>query len=382
MVFVLSNSPVLLNGTNVVSAEIHNYRTQAGAYSDDAAFESALFYSVPVTVLNISNVIVVAGETNATIAWETTVPTSAQVQYGTNASLGNSSPSNSTLATIHFVTLTNLLPLTAYNFRVLSSDGTAPVTYDGVFSTVPFYQPVLTITQAWHYTSADVSSGNWTATNYNDSAWPQGGGLLYVEDESAVSPRTTLLPDDGAGHVMPTYYFRTHFTVTQSLAGFALLFTNYVDDGAVFYMNGREIQRLRMPAGTSGYNTLANGCPVNNCEATLDAFDLFRLGSDALTNVVMGDNVLAVEVHQLTANDNDIVFGSSIGLSRAQAAETKLAISRSNNVLRVTWPGSGLTLQRADVLTNNAWNDVPGPVKTSPYLQTNALGQRFFRLRN
>ena len=50
------------------------------------------------------------------------------------------------------------------------------------------------------------------------------------------------------GYPFITYYFRTHFSFTNRLSGAALLFTDYIDDGAVFYLNGAELYRLRMPA--------------------------------------------------------------------------------------------------------------------------------------
>ena len=165
-----------------------------------------------------------------------------------------------------------------------------------------------------------------------------------------------------------------------------MLFTNYIDDGAVFYLNGAEIQRVRMPAAPQPITntTLANGCPVNNCEATLDVPDVFRLSGDALTNVlVAGDNVLAAEVHQLTTNDTDVVFGSTVALVRALVTETKLRVSRATNVVCISWNGDFFTLQRATVLGgSNAWSDVSGPVKTSPYCTTNPPTTTYFRLRN
>ena len=55
-----------------------------------------------------------------------------------------------------------------------------------------------------------------------------------------------------------TFYFRTHLTV-GSLAGItSLQMSNIIDDGGVFYLNGVELARTRMPAGTPTFNTLAS----------------------------------------------------------------------------------------------------------------------------
>jgi hypothetical protein len=382
VIFTLSNSPALYSGTNVVAVEVHNFN----ATSPDVTFESALFYSVPISTFSITNVVIVPGETNATIAWQTTAAATTQVQYGTNVPLGSSTPNDAAAVTNHFVVLTNLLPQTQYYVRLVSSNGVTPAVYDATFSTVSFYQNFISLTQTWRFTTNNVSTTNWTATNYNDAAWPQGAGLLYIEDNSEVEPRTTLLPNNGSGQPMRTYYFRTHFTVTNPTAGFALLFSNYVDDGAVFYLNGQEIQRIRMAGGAPvNYNDSSTFCPASSCDAAFDVPDLFRLAGDALTNIVDGDNVLAAEVHQFQSPDTDVVFGSSVGLVRALASETKVSVERNGNVLKVSWTGSGLTLQAAGTLSssNTFWVDLIGPVKTSPYYLTNFPGsRRFFRLRN
>jgi hypothetical protein len=192
------------------------------------------------------------------------------------------------------------------------------------------------------------------------------------------------LPATASGGPFRTYYFRTRLNVPEIFPGMALVFTNYIDDGAIFYLNGQEIRRVRMPSGPVGYTTLASSCPINSCEATEDVPDVFRLGGEALANLLMpGENVLAVEVHQHGTSSSDIVFGSAIGWVRALAGETKLRVAQSNDVVCVSWDGEYLTLQQATLPGGtSAWSDVPGPVRTSPYCVTNAVGSRFFRLRN
>lgn len=372
----------LVIGTNVLAVETHNQVFN----SPDLTFESALFYTVqPITQI-ITNVVAAAGETNVTITWETTANATTQIQYGLTPAVSSSNAFNGTLVTNHSVTLTGLKPLTTYYFRVLSTSGGSSFFQDGTFATVPFLVPLVTGANTWTFTTNNLDGTNWMTSGYDDSAWlGQGPALLYIEDNIGVSPRNTPLPGP-ANAPMPTYYFRTHFAFTNSTAGFALTFTNFIDDGAVFYLNGTEIQRVRMPAAPQAitYTTLASDCPVNNCEATLDAPDVFRLSGDALTNLVLrGDNVLAAEVHQFTTNDTDVVFGSAVTLGRALVTETKMSISRSNNAVCLSWAGDGFTLQHANILTGaNPWSDVPGPIKSSPYCVTNPPTTTFYRLRN
>src|SRR5262249_52418628 len=147
-----------------------------------------------------------------------------------------------------------------------------------------------------------------------------GPGLLYCENNSGVNPKNTPLPSNNntngvplSGSIPPTYYFRTHFAFTGDVSGLTFDFTNYIDDGAVFYLNGKEIQRVRMapnPIYTSFTDPPGSGACGGN-EATCP--DIFSVSP---TNLMSGDNVLAVELHQAAPSTSDAVFGSALAYSR------------------------------------------------------------------
>jgi hypothetical protein len=144
-----------------------------------------------------------------------------------------------------------------------------------------------------------------------------------------------------------------------------------------------EIQRVRMPEGAApGYVTSASACPPNGCDATFEAPDIFRIGGDLMTNLVAGENVLSVEVHQFGDASTDIVFGSEVSLVRALASETRLRIARTDDAVCLSWDGAFLTLQQAAPENPGAWTDVVGNVRSSPYCITNPAGSVFYRLRN
>src|SRR5206468_8573960 len=106
-------------------------------------------------------------------------------------------------------------------------------------------QTLIRITNAWKYNqTADLTSVNWIAPQYDDSAWPSGPALLYNETASLPAPKNTPLT---LGRL--TYYFRTHFNLNGSPAGASLKINTVLDDGAILYLNGQEIFRLGMPAG-------------------------------------------------------------------------------------------------------------------------------------
>jgi hypothetical protein len=153
---------------------------------------------------------------------------------------------------------------------------------------------------SWSYnqTGADLGT-SWRNVGYNDSAWPTGGALLYVESSSLPATKTTPL-SLGA----ETFYFRTHFTITDDPNTITSLeMSTVIDDGAVFYLNGQEVLRIGMPAGTIYYDTLSDRT-VDNAN-----WEYYTLPTDALDQ---GDNVIAVEVHQTTTYSSDVVFGASL----------------------------------------------------------------------
>ena len=108
-----------------------------------------------------------------------------------------------------------------------------------------------------------------------------------------------------------TYYFRTHFTLnptfTNAPSGSKIKISSIIDDGAVFYLNGGEIFRLDMPEGAINYSTTA----------TRAVGDAIWEGSFTVprSSLVVGDNVLAVEVHQCDPTSSDVVFGMTLDLA-------------------------------------------------------------------
>jgi hypothetical protein len=125
------------------------------------------------------------------------------------------------------------------------------------------------LTNVWRYEQTTNFDGvSWMAPAFDDSAWPSGPGLLYVEDHPAVMPKSTPLT---LGRM--TYYFRTHFLLPFAPQDVTLTFSNLIDDGAVFYLNGAEIQRVRMPVPPT---VISNATAASSVlEAT--NFDVFTI---------------------------------------------------------------------------------------------------------
>ena len=74
----------------------------------------------------------------ATITWNTNLPTTSEVEYGTSSAYGSATPVDTTMVTSHSVVLSGLNSGTTYHFAVQSreADGTAITTGDQVFTTL------------------------------------------------------------------------------------------------------------------------------------------------------------------------------------------------------------------------------------------------------
>src|SRR5215467_11185395 len=95
---------------------------------------SAVVSQPPViTSVSVSNITT----NSAAIAWQTSQPADSDVEYGTTADYGNSTPINSGLVTSHSVALAGLSSGTTYHYRVKSrnSSGVLGVSPDSSFAT-------------------------------------------------------------------------------------------------------------------------------------------------------------------------------------------------------------------------------------------------------
>jgi hypothetical protein len=183
--------------------------------------------------------------------------------------------------------------------------------------------------------------------------------------------------DPNTGYPFITYYFRTHFICTNKPVRLSLALTAYVDDGAVFYLNGAEIYRLLMPAVINNSTLATNYYCRDTGNATCPIY--FTVPAP-VTNLVVGDNIMAVEVHNYNARSPDITFGTSLATAIPYATLPQLGILYSNGVATLNWARGGFTLQQANAIAG-PWSDVPGPIVSSPFTTTNSSSNQFFRLR-
>ncbi|GFZ33136.1 hypothetical protein CSC2_36620 [Clostridium zeae] len=153
---------------------------------------------------------------------------------------------------------------------------------------------------SWMYFDEGSDLGtSWRELNFDDSSWPSGLAELGYGDGGEA---TVMSYGPNVYKKYITTYFRKHFTVDNTSIYKSLVLQIQRDDGAVVYLNGKEVYRTNMPYGIIKYNTLAvkalNGIDEISFESTI-------IDTSFLKN---GDNVIAVEIHQASHSSSDISF--------------------------------------------------------------------------
>lgn len=182
-----------------------------------------------------------------------------------------------------------------YNPPILESDPGVPPTIET--------SPLIASGAIWRYNeSGDALASDWASSNH-----PVGGnweaGPTFLAYDTGLNTATLSNPSSNFPRVV-TYYFETDFTLTEQEAGEleTLNLRHRIDDGAIFYLNGVELDRFQMPDGPVNSTTLANDS-VGDAQWS-EFYTIPIPPSTAIT----GTNRISVEVHQRTIGSSDIAF--------------------------------------------------------------------------
>ena len=232
----------------------------------------------------------------------------------------------------------------------------------------------------WRYDRSGMDLGTaWRATNFNDSQWPQGKALIADETTTTVEPiRTAISRFNDAGEYVKTFYFRIKFTLPiPSTTGAKIKLRHAVDDGVVFYLNGKEIHRLGITADPVDYLSDA----ANHENVWEGPFDI------AIDSLVPGENLLAAEVHQSGGSSSDMVFGAElVAIVLAQQTEADTPVSKVPKFTKFARETNALVLEYEGGVLQSAPN-VTGPYQdvvgagTNSYRANTATGMSFYRVK-
>ena len=287
-------------------------------------------------------------------AWLTTVLSQGQLQPGTNllAVEVHQSGTNSSDLSFDLELLANLRP--------------------------PMPVRLIANGAAWRYLDNGVNLGVvWRNNGFSDSAWKTGVGKLGFGGDGEI---TLLNRTNANGTTNITFYFRNQFYIPNPFAVQTLSARMIRDDGVVVYLNGAEVWRDSMPAGTINFLTLAS--------ATIGGADETTWLTNSLSPfaLIAGWNVRAAEVHQATNTSSDAGFNFELAASVSVPPPPRLDIS----VSALSWPAEAAfasvhsatslappivwtLVTNSPVLLNGQWM-IPLPVLTNE--------NRFFRLQS
>ena len=158
----------------------------------------------------------------------------------------------------------------------------------------------------------------WADYDFDDSAWSTGNSPMgYFNGAFNTDPTLTLIDFGGdSSNKTITSYFRSNFDIADPASVAGLRLTLDSDDGAVIYINGVEVARENLPSDALDSTTLATDETSGLGRATRRIF----LIADN-TNLVAGDNSIAVEVHQSSARSPAMLFDLSVETYTFQALE-------------------------------------------------------------
>jgi len=153
----------------------------------------------------------------------------------------------------------------------------------------------------WKYLDDGSDQGTeWRNIGFDDASWQTGEAELGYGD----GDETTVIEYGGNGNdkYIGSYFRKTiNIENVEDYTG-ALSLRLQRDDGAVVYLNGEELVRSNMPTGEILFDTEAIEPAAGDEE---DTFFNFSLQTEQL---LAGENVIAVEIHQANPNSSDVSF--------------------------------------------------------------------------
>ncbi len=188
---------------------------------------------------------------------------------------------------------------------------------------------ILNVIQAgeiWNYNYPDSDLGTaWQTLNNPTLNWLSSNSSFgYNRNQLTTIPQAS------------TNYFLKTISLTTTPALYSSFdFSISYDDAAVIYVNGIEVKRLNMPTGIINYNTPANTANFSNWEN-------FSIPSSYFN---AGENVIAVEIHQITPNNNTCFFDMRLSATPCYTANSSTADlvlpAGTNNIkyARLYWGG-------------------------------------------
>ena len=215
--------------------------------------------------------------TSAAVDWQTNVPATSQVEFGTTTAYGSTTALDSTMVTSHQQGLSSLKPGTLYHYRVHSTDAynNSVATNDLSLTTTAAVAPTIT-TQPGNQTVAAGQTASFTVVAAGTAPlsyqWQRNGASIAGATAASYTTPATTTADSGSSFAVVVS--NTAGTVTSSAAlltvnAAAVAPTITTQPGNQTVVAGQTASFTVVAAGTAplGYQWQKNGASIAGATA-------------------------------------------------------------------------------------------------------------------
>ncbi|MGV3639627.1 MAG: T9SS type A sorting domain-containing protein [Adhaeribacter sp.] len=202
-----------------------------------------------------------------------------------------------------FVAGNNVIAVEVHQHSKSSSDLTFDLKLTAKGPILPPVQKntIIPFKSVWKYLDNGTDQGTaWRALGFDDASWKSGPAILGYGNppynDRGEATKLSFGPDPNNTYI--TAYFRKTVNLTTAYETFIASVRR--DDGVVVYVNGVEVFRDNIRKGPVHYKTLAEYAQDNGMKKIT-----FPIPGTAF---VVGNNVIAVEVHQHSKSSSDLTF--------------------------------------------------------------------------
>lgn len=171
---------------------------------------------------------------------------------------------------------------------------------------------LITQGSVWKYYDKNSLPSDWKTPNFDDNSWLEGPAEFGYGDSDEI---TTISFGGNASKKYITSAFRKKITLSEVGGGVKYNGSILFDDGAVVYINGKEVFRVGMPVGSIAPETFASRDKEDE-----NYFLPFEIPNEFLKP---GENVIAVEIHQVNARTPDMSFDFILSCEKREYTGTK-----------------------------------------------------------
>ena len=217
----------------------------------------------------------------------------------------------------------------------------------------------------WSYLDDGSDQGtDWCLPDYDDSEWKNGEAPLGYSF-SDIKTKVSYGSSSSNKHI--TTYFRRHFSVDKSVDIKSVKLQLRREDAAAVYINGKRVVNSNLPVEDVGYKTKALQT-MSSLSGT--NFLVFDIDADDLLD---GDNIIAVEVHQNSASSSDLAFDLQLQVETLEEDAPLLDTERTLS-FQITGDTGVCAIYEStgeNILPDSILSDMTLYKKFSPYLVSN-----------